>query len=235
VSGVLRRVFSLVAFLVVVILAVAVFVAAGLGVGWLAVEAGDSKVRWEVAALAFTGFSTLALALATFGLAQPAQRSARVGAEAFSASIRPIIADEPEGKPRTRMSTGNYRAVSLEVRLRNVGTGLAVLEQGRLLSTIPPGATVSATSGALAVPAGDGFPLTVEVEFDDAGQARSYEQSLQSSGFEVEVKYRDMNGDQPSRTTVKATHHAHHGWQHTDVSLFRGDATKPYARLPRET
>ena len=80
-------------FLVVVILAVAVFVAFGLGVGWLSVEAGDSKVSWEVAALAFTGFSTLALALATFGLAQPAQRSARVGAEAFSASIRPIIAN----------------------------------------------------------------------------------------------------------------------------------------------
>ncbi len=217
------------------ILAVAVFVAAGLGVGWLAVEAGDSKVSWEVAALAFTGFSTLALALATFGLAQPAQRSARVGAEAYSASIRPIMADEPERQPDTGLSTGNDRAVSLVVRLRNVGTGLAVLDQGRLLSSIPPGATMSATSGALAVPAGDGFPLIVEVKFDDPGQAKSYEQAVRSSGFEVEVRYRDMNGDQLSRTTLKAAHHAHFGWQYSEVSLFRGEDTKAYARLPRET
>ena len=74
----------------------------------------------------------------------------------------------------------------------------------------------------------------VEVLFDEAGPAQSFEQTTNQLGFVAEARYRDMNGEQASRTRVRAAHLPNTGWHYMEVTLFSGEDTEPLATLARQ-
>jgi hypothetical protein len=244
----MRRVLGLLLAMVVALGAVAILGALSIEVGWFAAHTGDEEVRWEVAALAFTGIATLFLALATFSLARQtqqdvdastrsaiaAQLSAEVAADALSASIRPILGASPGDRPGlTTHGEDGKSVVSFTANLRNVGEGLALVEGSELLLWAPPESTVRTTTSGFAVPRDQPVTIEIDVVFSDTAVAQKFEKTQTSEGFQLEVRYRDINGEQLTLTRASAAYDPSAGWEYTQLALYRDDETEPYTTLSR--
>jgi len=75
--------------------------------------------------------------------------------------------------------------------------------------------------------------LEFAVIFDEESRAVSFEQTLTALGLEFEVWYRDMNGEQRSRTKVTMAYDGTRGWGFDEVALYKGEEDSPFATLPR--
>ncbi|MCW2572619.1 MAG: hypothetical protein JWO88_2677 [Frankiales bacterium] len=101
--------------------------------------------NWTTVASLGTAAGTLVLALATFASVRSANRSALASERALLAGIRPVIvSSRPEDPPEEVMFVDNHKvevagghavveatdeAVYLAIALRNVGSGIAVLDR----------------------------------------------------------------------------------------------------------
>ena len=62
------------------------------------------------------------------------------------------------------------------------------------------------------------------MEFEGTRACETYEQQLLEHGFQVDVRYRDMNGEQPGRTEVIIRFSPRAGqWEFSHVKLFQGE------------
>ena len=100
---------------------------------------------WVAISSLATAGGTLVLAVATFGSVRSANRAARVAEESLLAGIRPVlVASRPEDPPEKVSFSDNHfvrvhggrgiaeatdDAIYLAIALRNVGSGLAVLDR----------------------------------------------------------------------------------------------------------
>lgn len=131
-----------------------------------------------VAALATAG-GTLVLAVATFGSVRSANRAARVGERALLAAIRPVLVGSRLDDPTVKVGFADEHwlkvlgghagaevtddVIYLAMALRNVGSGLAVLDRWDLRPDQHPGqagqyrdpATFRRLTRDLYVPSGD--------------------------------------------------------------------------------
>ena len=175
---------------------------------------------WDVAASLATAAGTLVLAGATFVAVRSANRSARVTERTLLAGIRPVLVpsrleDPPEKVgfaddhwvrvPGGRaVAEATDDAIYLAIALRNVGTGLAVLDRWdfydeRLTGPVEyrPPSTFRRLSRDLYVPAGDlgfwqgTFRDTEDPCFDLARQAIAEPRAMM-----VDLLYRDHEGGQ---------------------------------------
>lgn len=103
----------------------------------------------------------------------------------------------------------------------------------RLLPRAPAGATTRASTLSSAVPSRDEAHLVVDAVFADRAGAQAFEAELRSQGCSVDVRYRDMNGEQPGRTQVTLQHEETSGWRFREVKLHHAEEVAAYATLPR--
>jgi hypothetical protein len=104
-----------------------------------------ASVDWTTVSSLATGAGTLILAIATFAAVRSANRAARVTERSLLAGIRPVIVTSKLGDPPEKVGFADNKwfkveggravaeatdeAVYLVIALRNVGTGLAVLDR----------------------------------------------------------------------------------------------------------
>ncbi|MDQ1403692.1 MAG: hypothetical protein QOG03_2008 [Actinomycetota bacterium] len=112
-------------------------------------------VDWTTVSSLATGAGTLVLAIATFAAVRSANRSARVTERSLQAGIRPVIVTSRLGDAPEKVGFADNKwfkveggravaeatdeAVYLVVALRNVGTGLAVLDRWDFYDERPMG------------------------------------------------------------------------------------------------
>lgn len=225
-----------------------------IGSGWalLAKQATDATDSWDAAAVAtilvaaFTAF----LALATWRLAKQTKTSVVLAERAFDAGIRAMLADfTPElalvhgvaNRPEV-ISTGGK--IEIRVPLRNVGSGLALLQAPKLQAEgMTRAQKVQSTSLTTAVRAGEFTVMQFTAEFtDDAERLEAVKELHESLRFAVIARCQDMNGEQEIRTeaTLLYTPAAEKEgptysgrWNFEQVRLFIGDETDAFAELPR--
>lgn len=177
-------------------------------------------IDWVTVSSLATAAGTLVLAAATFGSVRSANRSARASERALLAGIRPVLVpsrlqDPPEkvgfaDQHEVKVDGGHAvaeatdEAIYLAIALRNVGTGLAVLDRwdfypDRILSEHSHGPTGSfrRLTRDLYVPAGDlgfwqgTFRDTAEPDFAAAREAIESRR-----GLTVDLLYGDHEGGQ---------------------------------------
>lgn len=137
-------------------------------------------------------------------------------------------------------ASGQHQAegyARITVPLHNVGAGLALIRDARLIgfdvgwsipwrrssmqTAAPPGQLTQITFSADIDP-GDGQALEVDLgDLDDP------------VSFSVEVDYSDLSGEQRTRTLV-TVEGARSYWRVTDVKLYHGDSDEPFVVLHRE-
>lgn len=243
----MRRLIGWLLALVASLLAVVALALLGLEVGWIADKTDGGEINWEIGALTFTGLATMFLALATFSLArqtqknvdastasaQAAQRSAEIAASSLAASIRPLLGagENPPGIT-TRGENGNS-VVLLSATLRNVGQGLAIVQGAALVTAAPPEASVEVITDGFALPAQASVQIEANVSFNENASAQKFEQDRTAQGFELEVRYSDMNGDQLLRTRAKAMYLPTVGWRYGELAVYWDGYATPFATLPR--
>jgi hypothetical protein len=184
-------------------------------------------VDWPTIASLATAAGTLVLAVATFSSVRFGQRSTRIAERstaiaerALSVGLRPVLAPSRVTDPPESVRFGEGRMVSVEggmaaverdgetfffvIPLRNVGSGLAVLQAWRLTARRPrldaPHAEPSehrAQSRDLYVPAGDiGFWQGAVREPDDPFREGLRDAVLAGETLTVDLLYGDHEGGQ---------------------------------------
>jgi hypothetical protein len=175
---------------------------------------------WGIAASLATAGGTLVLAAATFVAVRSSNRSARVTERALLAGIRPVLVpsrfeDPPEkvgfyDDHWVRVPGGRAiaevtdDAIYLAIALRNVGTGLAVLDRWDLCPERTDGEQVHRSpddfrrlSRDIYVPAGDlGFWQGTFRDTSDPMYAATAESIKEPRAMRVDLLYRDHEGGQ---------------------------------------
>jgi hypothetical protein len=198
--------------------------------------------NWTIAASLATAAGTLVLAVATFVAVRSANRSARVTERALLAGIRPVLVssrleDPPEkvgfvddhwvhipgGRAVAEVTDD---AVYLAISLRNVGTGLAVLDRWDFLvhrqrdnHTHAEPESFRRLTRDIYVPAGDvGFWQGAFRDKDDPIFATARDAITERDDLTIDLLYRDHEGGQ--RTVTRFTLiPGHDGQWITSVSL----------------
>src|SRR5580704_10856662 len=184
-------------------------------------------VDWPTVASLATAAGTLVLAVATFSSVRSGQRSTRIAERSTAIAerslllgLRPVLAparvtDPPEvvrfGEGRTVGVAGGMAAVEhddgnyyLVIPLRNVGSGLAVLQAWRLQTQRPDLSTPHAAPAEhrpqtrdLYVPAGDtGFWQGAIREPDDPFRDGLHDAFMNGEVLTVDLLYGDHEGGQ---------------------------------------
>jgi hypothetical protein len=183
--------------------------------------------EWSTIASLATAGGTLVLAVATFSSVRAGQRSARIAERSTAIAerglllgLRPVLAPARVTDPPEMVRFGEGRMVSVEggmaaverdgdsyylvIPLRNVGSGLAVLQAWRLATQRPEASTPHAEPAEhrqqtrdLYVPAGDtGFWQGAIREPDDPFREGLREAFLAGSVLTVDLLYGDHEGGQ---------------------------------------
>jgi len=180
------------------------------------------SVNWTTVSSLATGGGTLVLAIATFASVRSANRAARISERALQVGLRPVLfasrLDDPEqkirwgddhwahllgGRAAIEESGGNvYMAMSL----RNVGSGIAVLQSWRVEVRVPLGMgaaerpaveTFRAQTRDLYVPSGDiSFWQAAMRDADDPERPAVLEAIMSRQGIFVDLLYSDHEGGQ---------------------------------------
>jgi hypothetical protein len=177
----------------------------------------------SISSLATAG-GTLVLAVATFAAVRSANRSARVAERAFAATLRPVLvtarADDPELRvPFTdghRVVVQGVRAAAetdgatiwLALALRNVGSGLAVLDrwavevdwERRLAPPRDPDAFRRLTRDLYVAPGDVGFWQGAIRDAEDGDREAVRDAIAARRPFAVDVLYSDHEGGQRTVT-----------------------------------
>jgi hypothetical protein len=175
---------------------------------------------WATISSLATAGGTLVLAAATFAAVRSANRSARATERSLLAGIRPVLVpsrmeDPPEKVgflddhwvmvPGGRgIAEATDDVIYLAIALRNVGSGLAVLDRWDLLPERARGdtphrdpATYHRLTRDLYVPAGDlGFWQGVFRDPDDPAFAEAKEAIRQHHAITIDLLYGDHEGGQ---------------------------------------
>ncbi len=199
----------------------------------------DGFNTWE----AWVALGTFTLAFATFWLsrqtrrdvdaatrsAEAARRSAEISERAFAAGIRPMLSQSLL-KPPEVVRSG--KVVTARVALRNVGSGLALIQRMGW-EDLPPGVTLIATASSGAVPADEDTWVIYELSCDNEAEAEALRERLHQDegGLTVLVRYLDATGGQPTRTQVKMVYSSDTGWRYEQVAVFDGDSPTAFAVL----
>jgi hypothetical protein len=201
-------------------------------------------VDWPTIASLATAAGTLVLAVATFSSVRfgqrstrLAERSTRIAERALLVGLRPVLAPARETDPRETVRFGEGRMVSVEggmaaveregesyyfvIPLRNVGSGLAVLQAWRLMSFRPKGDTPHGTLSEhrrqtrdLYVPAGDtGFWQGAVRDPDDPFRAGLREAFAEGRTLTVDLLYGDHEGGQLTISRFVITREPDGGWR----------------------
>lgn len=182
----------------------------------------------ETASVLATGAGTLALAVATFGAVRSANRSARVAERALLAGQRPLVMPSRPGDDDVKvLFVDDYHVavrggrgtaervgdvIYLTISLRNVGSGIAVLDGWHLQAWVPssddhpPVEEFRRLRRDIYVPAGDtGFWQGALRGTDDPDWAVAARCIEQREPFMVDLLYTDHDGGQRciSRMTVR--------------------------------
>jgi hypothetical protein len=157
---------------------------------------------------AWVAIGTLALAAVTLILALISAAQVRTSRRALQASLRPLLVDVPLGGDQDAevdITSDEKGLVEVEMRLRNAGTGLALIVGGPRLrwAAFPSGWT--GVSQQLVVVAGEPVRLTFRRAFGNAQSAHDAVGAAQA--FSAEVEYTDVNGKQWTRTTAYVISH----------------------------
>jgi hypothetical protein len=177
-------------------------------------------VDWSTVAQLATAGGTLVLAAATFASVRSANRSARATERALLAGIRPVLVPSRMEDPPEKVgfmddhwvrvqggrgvAEATDEAIYLAIALRNVGSGLAVLDRWdffpeRVRSDTPrrDPATYHRLTRDLYVPAGDlGFWQGVFRDPADPAFAEARDAILQRHAITVDLLYGDHEGGQ---------------------------------------
>jgi hypothetical protein len=181
---------------------------------------------WTTISSLATASGTLVLAAATFAAVRSANRSARATERALLAGIRPVLVPSRMDDPPERVgfrddhwlkvpggrgiAEATDEAIYLAIALRNVGTGLAVLDRWDFYPERARGdmsrrdpAAFRRTTRDLYVPAGDlGFWQGVFRDPDDPAFAEAREAILQRRAMTIDLLYGDHEGGQRTITRI---------------------------------
>jgi hypothetical protein len=181
-------------------------------------------VNAEIIASITTAAGTLVLAVATFASTRSANRASRVAERSLLAGLRPVLMHARVGDPDQKIGFGDRHWVHVEgygaafevvdgivylaMALRNVGSGIAVL-QGWCPSsewligprTHPPLEDFRAQSRDIYVAAGDvGFWQGAIREADDPQRESFIAAARDRTAVTIDLLYTDMHGGQRSVT-----------------------------------
>jgi len=184
-----------------------------------------------------------------------ASRSAEVAAHAFEAGIRAILADAPPNMGPSVLVAWvdppvDPTEIEIRVPLRNVGSGLALV-QGPSLKLTAEGISWRSRAATTAVPAGEVAWLVFAGSGSTVAQLdRDLHENIRQ--FTVVARCTDMNGNQPIRTRATVAYlpplvptpdEGRRGsagewrwlgeWRFEAVELFEGESQQPFATLGR--
>jgi hypothetical protein len=186
-------------------------------------------VSWEIVAGLATAVGTLVLATATFAAVRSSNRSARVAERSLLAQLRPLLLSShqeesevkvgfqddhwvhvPGGKAHAEVTD---QAIYLIISLRNVGTGLAILNgwafhPDRLLGAVerPDPSTFRRLTRDLFIPAGDrGFWQGTYRDPADPAFHIAADVIRSRKPFSIDVLYGDLEGGQRIVTRFSIT------------------------------
>jgi hypothetical protein len=194
-------------------------------------------VDWPTIASLATAAGTLVLAIATFSAVRSGQRSTRIAERSLLLGMRPVLAPARVTDPPEVVRFGEGRMVSVEggmaavehdagnyylvIPLRNVGTGLAVLQAWRLQSRRPDLRTPHAAPAEhrpqtrdLYVPAGDtGFWQGAIRDADDPFR-EGLDDAFRDAGIlTVDLLYGDHEGGQLTISRFIVTREEDGNWR----------------------
>lgn len=193
---------------------------------------------WE----ALVALGTLGLAAATAYLALQTRGEAKASRQALQTTIRPLIVDAPrgvflrdnetiyaDGPRRTQVdrakidawaSSGQEGRIAVSVPLHNVGSGVALIEDARLI--FDGDYRWTRTALQTAVPPGQLTELSFGADID-VGDAAVWQATFESEvhEFSVEVAYTDLKGGQRTRTRVQVRGRSK-WWRVTSRTLLAG-------------
>lgn len=201
-------------------------------------------VDWPTIASLATAAGTLVLAVATFSSVRfgqrstrLAERSTRIAERALLVGLRPVLAPARETDPREMVRFGEGRQVSVEggmaaieregenyyfvIPLRNVGSGLAVLQAWRLMTARPKGDAPHGTLSQhrrqtrdLYVPAGDtGFWQGAVRDPEDPFREGLREAFAEGRTLTFDLLYGDHEGGQLTISRFVVTREPDGGWR----------------------
>ena len=184
-----------------------------------------ASFEWSTFALIATAIGTLVLALATFAATRSSNRSARVAEQALSTRIRPLllatrIQDPPEKvmwmdqhfarvEGGRGVLEGDGDVIYLAGTVRNVGTGLAILQgwyvhsewgDGGPGDPVAPEQFRRLTRDLYIAPGDIGFWQGAIRDFDDVDRARVQALVSLPVRFAVDLLYGDQEGGQRTIT-----------------------------------
>jgi hypothetical protein len=187
------------------------------------------------AATGFLAWQTRRDVAAASETAEAALRSVEIAERALSVGIRPVVTDiEPREPAAEVVVWPNLRNIEINVPLRNVGSGLALLGGPTLEIELAEYTHLRSVALHTALPGGESSRIDFVLEWDNAIRASQEFNRLHSEikQFAAEVPYTDMNGDQPTRTRALVRLHDGEDWYVDQIELFHGDDDQPFATLP---
>jgi hypothetical protein len=222
--------------------------------------------RQEIVQIVVAG-ATVLLAIATFAMArrthqvakrtaeeaeavvrqaEAAYRQVEVSSAALSASIRPWLSadmDETARRPDLVDGTDESPSIEGELRLVNIGRGLALITESHLLGRTDPEDTeprrlVRGTSGHAPLRPGEGTLLWFDIPLNSADWVnlsvpKLTGQPQRAGDFYVEVHYTDSEGDQGTWARIhvfNAGKADHNIWHIHEISYHRDPEDEPFAR-----
>jgi hypothetical protein len=198
-----------------------------------------------------TAGGTLILAIATFASIRSGQRAARISERALLAGLRPMLFPTRLGDPAEKVgfADGHYvmveggrasvevtdEAIYLAMTVRNVGTGLGVLDRWALRDEVDFGNVQPSPTDAfrrltrdLYVPPGDfSFWQGALRDPTDPMFARTLQAIEQRRRLHLEVLYGDMEGGQRTISLFAFTPMDNGGWLTTLSRHFYLDRADP--------
>ncbi len=215
--------------------------------GSLVVAAATVLLAGFTALLALVTSRSIAATRREAGIAEAAlaiaKRDADISEQALEASWRPRLVDVPWGQYRVPDSIrGHYdlatvivhkldqtSATRVEMPLRNIGTGPAIIKGAGLSVDSDVGWSGASISRTIVAP----DELT-RIRFDvphDRAELQPMLDTLDQGNRTVliDVAYTDQGGTRTYRSQAHLHHTATSGWRVRQVALFDGDAKTPFA------
>jgi hypothetical protein len=178
-----------------------------------------SSVDWVTISALGTAVGTLVLAIATFSSVRSANRAARIAERSLQVGLRPVLFASRRDDPLQKIRWGDDHWAKLEggrasveridecvylaMSLRNVGSGIAVLQawraipEERTLGLPRPDVGDFHPQGRdLYVPAGDSSFWQAAVREPDHPQRAGVEEGLKTGALSIDVLYSDHEGGQ---------------------------------------
>lgn len=179
---------------------------------------------WSTIASLATAGGTLVLGVATFAAVRSANRSSRISEEALAVSMRPVLVQSRDDDPAEPLMWVDQRwgtilgghgyveytdeVVYLAMLVRNVGSGIAVLQAWRAIAAPlttaddfgDPGDFHRQTRDLFVPPHDTGYWIGALRDTQDPAYASFLEAIEEQRSVTIEVLYTDHEGRQPTMT-----------------------------------